>query len=127
MRYRYQGIRSGRNALMRPTARVGTLVVAAALSLLPSVAIAQHHPGSAPADGTSYLPRLGDLMTLAQIRHAKLWFAVAAGNWPLADHELGGLQDGFADIAKLYPTVEGVAVGPVVVALQERELTALAA
>jgi hypothetical protein len=89
-------------------------------------ALAQHHPGAAPADGTSYVPRLGDLMTLAQIRHAKLWFAVAAGNWPLADHELNGLMDGFADIARLYPAVEGMTVGPVVASLQERELVALA-
>jgi hypothetical protein len=113
---------------MRSVTGAGALVVAAALSLplLLPAALAQHHPGTAPADGTSYVPRLGDLMTLAQIRHAKLWFAVAAGNWPLADHELGGLMDGFADVARLYPEVEGVTVGPVVASLQERELAALA-
>jgi hypothetical protein len=50
-----------------------------------------------PAD----LPGLGEIMTLQQLRHIKLWFAGRAGNWPLADYEIGELQEGFEDVDKL--------------------------
>jgi hypothetical protein len=43
-------------------------------------------------------PRLGEIMTLQQLRHIKLWFAGRAGNWPLADYELGELNEGFEDL-----------------------------
>jgi hypothetical protein len=46
-------------------------------------------------------PNIGDIMTFQQERHLKLWFAGRAGNWPLADYELGKLKDGFDDIDKL--------------------------
>ena len=32
---------------------------------------------------------------MQQERHIKLWFAGQAGNWPLADYEIGELNDGF--------------------------------
>jgi hypothetical protein len=32
---------------------------------------------------------LGDLMAILQLRHAKLWYAGIAKNWPLAEYELG--------------------------------------
>ena len=44
---------------------------------------------------------LGEIMTLQQLRHTKLWFAGHAGNWPLADYEVGELQEGFEDVNKL--------------------------
>ena len=40
-------------------------------------------------------------MTLQQLRHIKLWFAGRAGNWRLADYEIGELQEGFGDVDKL--------------------------
>jgi hypothetical protein len=46
----------------------------------------------------SYEPTIADIMTLQQMRHIKLWFAGRAGNWPLADHEIDELKDGFDDI-----------------------------
>jgi hypothetical protein len=49
-----------------------------------------------PAD----VPGLGEIMTLQQLRHIKLWFAGRAGNWPLADYEIGELQEGFDDVDK---------------------------
>jgi hypothetical protein len=112
----------GRVHAMKLSTTTAAFAVVAALVLSP--ALGQHHPGEAPASGP-YAPRLGDLMILQQIRHAKLWFAVAANNWPLAEHELGGLQDGFADLARLYPAVQGVTVAPVIAALKERELANL--
>jgi hypothetical protein len=46
-------------------------------------------------------PGLGEIMTLQQLRHIKLWFAGRAGNWPLAGYEIGELQEGFEDADKL--------------------------
>jgi len=66
-----------------------------------------------------YQPGLGELMALQQMRHIKLWFAGRAGNWPLADYEIGELREGFDDVNKLLggDTVEG-AVGAPLSALQ---------
>jgi hypothetical protein len=49
-------------------------------------------------------PGLGELMSLNQMRHAKLWFAGQAGNWPLADYELDELREGFDDVVRFHPT-----------------------
>jgi len=46
-------------------------------------------------------PGLGETMTLQQLRHIKLWFAGHAGNWPLADYEMGELNEGFEEVNKL--------------------------
>ena len=47
------------------------------------------------------IPGLGEVMTLQQLRHIKLWFAGNAGNWALANYELGELNEGFEDADKL--------------------------
>src|SRR5258708_25941820 len=44
---------------------------------------------------------LGEIMTLQQLRHIKLWFAGRAGNWPLADYEMGELNEGFENLNRL--------------------------
>ena len=49
-------------------------------------------------------PGLGELMSLQQMRHVKLWFAGKAGNWKLADYELDELKEGFQDVVRLHPT-----------------------
>jgi hypothetical protein len=51
-----------------------------------------------------YEPGLGELMSLNQMRHAKLWFAGQESNWKLADYELDELEEGFADVVKYHPT-----------------------
>lgn len=58
--------------------------------------------GAAPA-AEAYAPGLGELMAAQQVRHAKLWFAGEAGNWPLAAYEVDELKEGFEDIVKLHP------------------------
>ena len=58
------------------------IFLAAEISTTSAQAPHEQHPGLI-ADGP-YAPRLGDLMLLQQIRHAKMWFAVAANNWLLA-------------------------------------------
>jgi len=54
----------------------------------------------------TYAPGLGEIMTLQQMRHSKLWFAGQASNWDLAAYELKELREGFDDVVKFHPTHE---------------------
>lgn len=60
--------------------------------------------GCSPGDSSPSGPGLGEIMTLTQMRHAKLWFAGDAGNWPLAAYELDELREGFDDSVRYHPT-----------------------
>jgi hypothetical protein len=73
-----------------------------------------------PETDAPMVPGLGEIMTLQQLRHIKLWFAGRAGNWPLADYEIGELNEGFEDVNKLLggDTVDK-AVGAPMQALQK--------
>jgi hypothetical protein len=51
--------------------------------------------------GAPMVPGLGEIMSMQQMRHIKLWFAGNAANWPLADYEMGELGEGFDDVKKL--------------------------
>jgi hypothetical protein len=59
-----------------------------------------------------YAPGLGEIMTLQQMRHTKLWLAGEAGNWDLAAYEIKELREGFDDIVKYHPTHEESPVAP---------------
>lgn len=65
---------------------------------------------SAPAE--AYTPGLGEIMTLQQMRHIKLWFAGQAGNWDLAGYEVDELGEGFDDVIKFHPTHKESPVAP---------------
>jgi len=52
----------------------------------------------------SFTPGLGEIMTLTQMRHTKLWFAGESANWDLAEYELDELKEGFEDAATFHPT-----------------------
>jgi hypothetical protein len=54
-----------------------------------------------------YVPGLGEIMSLTQMRHAKLFFAGEQSNWPLARYELDELREGFDDVVRFHPTHEG--------------------
>jgi hypothetical protein len=79
-------------------------LIAAAL-LAPQALRAQDKSASPAAAATPteepYQPGLGEIMSLQQMRHIKLWFAGNAANWPLADYEIGELGEGFDDVRKL--------------------------
>lgn len=51
-----------------------------------------------------FTPGLGEIMTLTQMRHAKLWLAGQAANWSLAAYELDELHEGMQDAATFHPT-----------------------
>jgi len=57
-------------------------------------------PAAVPQE-EPYQPSLGDIMAHQQERHIKLWFAGHAGNWPLANYEIGELSEGFDDVGRL--------------------------
>jgi hypothetical protein len=61
-------------------------------------------PTPAPAAVSGWTPGLGELMSLQQMRHVKLWFAGEAGNWKLAQYEIDELKEGFDDVVRFHPT-----------------------
>jgi hypothetical protein len=97
---------------------VFAVLIASALLAAGFTARAEDAP--TPAANSPNVPGLGEIMTLQQLRHIKLWFAGRAGNWPLADYEVGELNEGFEDVAKLLggDTVDKM-VGAPIKALQK--------
>jgi hypothetical protein len=87
-----------------------SLAAAAALLCL-AVAACGQQPAAAPAGG-GYTPGLGEIMTLQQMRHLKLWLAGEAGNWDLAVYESEELAEGFDDVVRLHPTHKDAPVAP---------------
>jgi hypothetical protein len=82
--------------------RPGIAAVIAAAMLMTVAANAQDTAKPAPAAAPEpYQPGLGEIMSLQQMRHIKLWFVGSAGNWPLADYEIGELKEGFEDVSDL--------------------------
>jgi hypothetical protein len=62
-------------------------------------------PGCQSVDhGEPYAPGLGEIMSLTQMRHLKLWFAGRAENWALAAYETDELEEGFSDVVQFHPT-----------------------
>jgi hypothetical protein len=59
-----------------------------------------------------YRPGLGDQMNALQERHAKLWYAGDAANWPLAAFELEELQETLERIARWHADNQDVPMGP---------------
>jgi hypothetical protein len=84
--------------------------VALALALLAPARAAEEHPPAAAAGKETYASGLGEIMSLQQMRHLKLWFAGAAKNWPLADYELDELKEGFDDVVKFFPTKDDMPI-----------------
>ena len=78
----------------------------AAVLIAASAASAQDaaKPAEQGAAPEPYQPGLGEMMSLQQMRHIKLWFAGSGGNWPLADYEIDELEEGFEDVGKMLGT-----------------------
>jgi hypothetical protein len=71
------------------------LILAQFVAAQPPVALA----------GANYLPHLGDIMGVTQLRHFKLSFAGKLRNWELAAYELDQVKASFNDAATLYPGI----------------------
>ncbi len=72
-----------------------------------------------------YVPGLGDLMGAIQVRHAKLWFAGAARNWPLAAYELHEIEEGFEDAARHHPLHRGKPIADLIDSLTKQPIADL--
>lgn len=67
-------------------------------------------------------PGLGETMGVIQQHHAKLYYAGTKANWPLADYELGEIQEGLEDAVKFNPTFKGAPVADLVPSLTKASL-----
>jgi hypothetical protein len=74
--------------------------IVALLMLGAAAPLAMAQSGSDSSE--QYVPRLGDIMNNAQIRHIKLWYAAKAANWDLAAFEILQLKVNLVDAALLY-------------------------
>jgi hypothetical protein len=83
------------------TFRACLISILAVLLAAATASIAEENSGQR---ATSYVPRLADLMIVVQIRHAKLFYAVKARNWPLADYEMEQLAGTLVEAGRYYPT-----------------------
>jgi hypothetical protein len=61
-------------------------------------------PPALSVSTVAYAPGLGEIMSLQQMRHVKLWLAGQARNWKLASYEVDELDEGFSDAVRLHPT-----------------------
>jgi hypothetical protein len=106
----------GKGAAGEGRMRVHSILAVVALATVSAIGATQgastRRPAAAPRVEAARGPGLGEIMSLQQMRHSKLWFAGSAGNWPLADYELDELKEGFDDVRRLFPTHEGVRLGP---------------
>jgi hypothetical protein len=66
------------------------------------------------AQGETYVPALGDIMSAIQSRHIKLWFAGRQENWDLASFELEQIRQGLENAATLYSGIPADYVGATV-------------
>jgi hypothetical protein len=91
-----------------------TFLIVVMLSALVGTACRQPTPGATASNAAAdaYAPGLGEIMTLQQMRHTKLWLAGDARNWALAAYEIKELGEGFDDIVKFHPTHEESPVAP---------------
>jgi hypothetical protein len=90
-----------------------------------AVGLLSAQEATAQQASAAYQPGLGEIMTLTQMRHSKLWFAGKARNWDLAAYELDELKEGFDDAVKLYPTHDNVPVGPMITSIMTNVVAAL--
>jgi hypothetical protein len=71
------------------------------------------------AQGETYVPALGDIMSAIQSRHIKLWFAGRNRNWDLARYELEQIRQGLENAATLYSGIPVNYVGATVDPIKE--------
>jgi cytochrome c1 len=66
------------------------------------------------AQEETYVPALGDIMSAAQFRHIKLWFAGKQKNWELARYELEQVRTSLEEAATHYHAIPADYVGATV-------------
>ena len=97
---------------MSETTRQGFAVIPTMLAVVATLACGRQPTAAPGAIAEPYVPGLGEIMSLQQMRHTKLWFAGRAENWELAAYELDELSEGFDDVVKFHPTHKDSPVAP---------------
>ena len=88
--------------------RAAIAVVASGVLLLATSGVLAEPGESQPlAPQGAYMPGLGDIMGVIQMRHAKLWFAGRSRNWQLAAYEIDEIKEGFESAARFQPNFKG--------------------
>jgi hypothetical protein len=87
-------------------------------------AVDERHPGD-EASSQGLRPGLHAMMTELQLRHANLWFAGDAENWPLAEHQVHELEELLEKTAEYHPEYSGVRVGELLTAMTDTSVAAL--
>jgi hypothetical protein len=100
------------------------LALLAGLGLAISAGTMNAEERTAPA-APGYAPGLGEIMSLQQMRHVKLWLAASRRNWALAAYELDELREGFEDASRQHPTQDGVPVAAMIESLTPGPLAAI--
>ena len=75
------------------------------VTLLMACSLAPFAIAQSKLDATTnerYVPRLGEIMSVVQSQHIKLWLAGKALNWELATYELRQLKAGLLQAAVMY-------------------------
>jgi len=90
----------------------GHLLVLGLTILLAAACGRTSQPSGTASASEGFVPGLGELMSLQQMRHVKLWFAGHAANWELAAYEVDELGEGFDDIMTFHPTHKESPVAP---------------
>jgi len=107
---------------------IRSIVLALAALLLPLAAVAQapkpSHPEGAHA-AKSYVPGLEQFMSVIQSEHAKLWYAGAARNWPLAAFQLSEIKEVMSDVQDLVPTFKNLPLADMLDAVITGEIAQL--
>jgi hypothetical protein len=100
----------------RPLALIIITIIIIGLAAVPACVQPPPSPPPPPMQTTpateSYVPGLGEMMTLQQMRHTKLWLAGQALNWDLVTYEVEELGEGFDDVVKYHPTHKDAPVAP---------------
>jgi hypothetical protein len=92
---------------------VRAVVAAFAAVSVPATVLAQsddipfaQQPLARPGQSTdASLLSLGDVMTLVQMRHIKLWYAAKSGNWGLAGYSVDKIKESLFKAAMLYVNI----------------------
>jgi hypothetical protein len=92
--------------------RAGVVTLALTVGTILAGGCARPAPAASASAAEPYRPGFGEIMSLQQMRHTKLWFAGQATNWELASYELDELAEGFDDVVKFYPTHKESPVSP---------------
>jgi hypothetical protein len=95
---------------MQKVAIMRVKIFAAALVLLPVIALAQSPPAKPAASKLSSLPGLEQFMGVVRANHAKLWLAGKARNWELAAYQVAEVKELLSQAEILVPTYSSLPI-----------------